>query len=139
MTGLDEHYSARGIQERILDAIRAAGLNPDTCLSPEELGALDHFHTGGRRATLELLQLVQIQTHHRVLDVSAGLGGPARLSQPVAAGWSTWTGRVTTALEQNCSTSSPVSMIALRSTRAARWTCRSPNRHSMLSGCETSA
>lgn len=47
MTGLDEHYSARGMKERILDTIRAAGLNPETCLSPEELGALDHFHTGG--------------------------------------------------------------------------------------------
>ncbi len=79
MTGLDEHYSARGMKERILDAIRAAGLNPETCLSPEELGALDHFHTGGRRATLELLQLVQIKAHHRVLDVGAALGGPARL------------------------------------------------------------
>jgi hypothetical protein len=25
-------------------------LNPEQCLSPEELRALDHFHTGGQRA-----------------------------------------------------------------------------------------
>jgi SAM-dependent methyltransferase len=79
MAGLDAHYSARDIEARILAALRAAGLNPDERLSPAELGALDHFHTGGLRASRELLELARIRTEDRVLDIGAGLAGPARM------------------------------------------------------------
>jgi len=79
MASLDAHYSARDIETRILAAIRAAGLDPEQRLSPEELGALDHFHTGGLSASLELLELAQIRAQDRVLDIGAGLAGPARL------------------------------------------------------------
>jgi SAM-dependent methyltransferase len=79
MAGLEAHYSARDIEARILAAVRAAGLNPEQRLSPEELGALDHFHTGGFRASLDLLELAQIQAADRVLDIGAGLAGSARM------------------------------------------------------------
>ena len=79
MTGLETHYSVRDIETRILSALRAAGLNPEQPLEPEKLAALDHFHTGGLRASRELVQLAQIRTEHRVLDIGAGLAGPARL------------------------------------------------------------
>ena len=79
MASLEVHYSARDIEARILAAIRAAGLNPEQRLSPEELGALDHFHTGGLRASRELQELAQIRAEDRVLDIGAGLAGPARL------------------------------------------------------------
>jgi len=79
MAGLEAHYSARDIEARILAAVRAAGLNPEQRLSPEELGALDHFHTGGLRASRELMELAQIRAEDRVLDIGAGLAGPARL------------------------------------------------------------
>ena len=79
MGGLETHYAARDIETRILAAVRAAGLNPDQRLSPDALGALDHFHTGGLRASRELLELAQIRAEDRVLDIGAGLAGPARL------------------------------------------------------------
>jgi len=79
MAGLEAHYSARDIEARILAAVRAAGLNPEQRLMPEELGALDHFHTGGLRASLELLELAQIRDSDRVLDIGAGLAGSARM------------------------------------------------------------
>jgi sarcosine/dimethylglycine N-methyltransferase len=79
MAGLKTHYSARDIEARILAAIRAAGLNPEQPLSPEDLAALDHFHTGGLRASRELQELAQIHGDDRVLDIGAGLAGPARL------------------------------------------------------------
>lgn len=79
MAGIDAHYSARDIESRILAALREAGLNPDERLSPVELGALDHFHTGGLRASLILQELAQIEAGHRVLDIGAGLAGPARM------------------------------------------------------------
>jgi len=70
--------SARDIETRILKAIRAAGLNPVQRLSPEELGPLDHFHTGGLLASRELQELARIRGEDRVLDIGAGLAGPAR-------------------------------------------------------------
>lgn len=79
MTGLQAHYSARDIEARILAAIRAAGLDPEQGLSAADLGALDHFHTGGFGASRELLNLAQIRAKDRVLDIGAGLAGPARL------------------------------------------------------------
>jgi SAM-dependent methyltransferase len=79
MTGLHAHYSANDIEARILAAIRAAGLDPDKRLSPVELAALDHFHTGGFRASLVLRDLAKIRREDRILDIGAGLAGPARM------------------------------------------------------------
>jgi sarcosine/dimethylglycine N-methyltransferase len=79
MSGLEAHYSARDIEQRILTGLRAAGLNPEQRLSPQDLGSLDHFHTGGLAASLELMELAQIRAGDRVLDVGAGLAGCARL------------------------------------------------------------
>jgi sarcosine/dimethylglycine N-methyltransferase len=79
MASLEAHYSAQDIAARILAALRAAGLDPDQRLSAVELGALDHFHTGGFRASLALKELAQIRAEDRVLDLGAGLAGPARM------------------------------------------------------------
>ena len=81
MTALEahSHYSAHDIEARILAALRAAGMDPDRRLSPVDLGALDHFHTGGFRASLALKELAQIRAEDRVLDLGAGLAGPARM------------------------------------------------------------
>ena len=79
MSGLEAHYSAADIEQRILAGLRAAGLDPGSRLSPEQIGALDHFHTGGIRASRELLELARIGAGSRVLDIGAGLGGSARL------------------------------------------------------------
>jgi sarcosine/dimethylglycine N-methyltransferase len=79
MATLEAHYSAHDIEARILAAIRAAGLNPEQRLSPDDLAALDHFHTGGLRASRELLELARIGAEDRVLDIGAGLAGPARM------------------------------------------------------------
>ena len=79
MAGVEAHYSVSDIEERILAAIRGAGLDPEQRLAPADLGALDHFHTGGIGASRELLELAQIRAGQRVLDIGAGLAGPARL------------------------------------------------------------
>lgn len=73
------HYSASDIEGRILAALRAAGLDPERRLSAVELAALDHFHTGGFRASLALRDLARIRREDRVLDLGAGLAGPARM------------------------------------------------------------
>ena len=79
MEGLETHYSVNDIEAKILASLRAAGLDPDQRLSPVTLGALDHFHTGGFAASLVLQELAQIRAEDRVLDIGAGLAGPARM------------------------------------------------------------
>ena len=69
MANLETHYAARDIESRILAAIRAAGLDPEQRLSPEALGSLDHFHTGGLRASQDLVKRTQIRADDRVLDL----------------------------------------------------------------------
>ena len=103
MSSLQTHYSASDIEARILAGIRAAGLDPERRLSPEELGALDHFHTGGLRASRELLEVMQIRAEDHVLDIGAGLAGSARLlAAPSAAASTVWKCLPTTALAQHC-------------------------------------
>lgn len=79
MKSIETHYSANDIETRILAALRTAGLDPTQRLSPTELAALDHFHTGGFRASLLLRDLAQIRAEDRILDIGAGLAGPARM------------------------------------------------------------
>jgi len=43
MSALEAPDSADDIEARILTAVRVARLDPDRCLSPVELAALDHF------------------------------------------------------------------------------------------------
>src|SRR5262249_54389677 len=45
---------------------------------PQQLGALDQFHTRGLAATDELAKLAGITAEMSVLDVGSGVGGPAR-------------------------------------------------------------
>ncbi|MCH8162329.1 MAG: methyltransferase domain-containing protein [Chloroflexi bacterium] len=53
-------------------------MDPETRLSPEQLAPLDQFHTDALFATRSLTELVEIDRSTRILDVGAGLGGPAR-------------------------------------------------------------
>lgn len=78
MSTLENHYSAEQIESRILAGIRAAGLDPEQGLTPQDLSALDHFHTGGLGASRALLELAGIGADDNVLDIGAGLAGCAR-------------------------------------------------------------
>ena len=79
MSGFETHYSANDIEQRIIAALRTAGLDPEQRLTPVELGALDHFHTGGFRASLMLKDRAKIRAGDVVLDIGAGLAGAARM------------------------------------------------------------
>jgi SAM-dependent methyltransferase len=61
----------------VLGALRAAGRNLDP-LNSDDLAGLDEFHGLGRAATLTMAELAGISDGERVLDVGAGIGGPAR-------------------------------------------------------------
>ena len=71
------HYGSGGIAERVISALRKAkGL--DAPLTPENLAPFDHFHGRGPVATEELAAQLQPQRGERLLDIGAGIGGPAR-------------------------------------------------------------
>lgn len=73
-----DHYRATGLTDRLKAALLCFGPESQR-LTPQQLGALDHFHTRGLAATAELARLTGITSEMSVLDVGSGVGGPARL------------------------------------------------------------
>lgn len=71
------HYGRPDLLEVILDGLRAAGKDPEAP-QVDDL-AMDHFHAGGREATLALARLAELSPGLDVLDVGGGFGGAARL------------------------------------------------------------
>ena len=71
------YWGREALDRTILDALRAAGRNVDA-LTVDDLAPADHFHSGGKGATLRLARLAALRPGLRVLDVGGGLGGPAR-------------------------------------------------------------
>lgn len=77
MSDVAGHYERDNLLDTLLRALRDAGLDPDD-LHPRDLAPLDEFHIGGRQATREMIALAGIGPRDHVLDVGAGIGGPAR-------------------------------------------------------------
>lgn len=77
LDGVRDHYRATGLTERLKSALTVLGPE-DQPLTPQQLDALDQFHTRGLAATAELANLAGITADMSVLDVGSGVGGPAR-------------------------------------------------------------
>jgi sarcosine/dimethylglycine N-methyltransferase len=75
--GVRDHYRATGLTGRLKTALAALGPEHQR-LTPQQLAALDQFHTRGLAATAELANLAGITAGMSVLDVGSGVGGPAR-------------------------------------------------------------
>lgn len=73
-----QHYSRPDLASAILEALVAAGKDPDA-LEPADLAPVDEFHVRGREATLELARTAGLGAGTEVLDVGCGLGGASRL------------------------------------------------------------
>lgn len=71
------HYDQDDIAGQILGALRDAGRHPAE-LTIDDLAPADEVHTRGREATIELCGLTEFSPGLRVVDVGAGVGGPAR-------------------------------------------------------------
>jgi SAM-dependent methyltransferase len=74
-----QSYYADGgeLLEPVLAALAAAG-RPTEAIDSDDLAGLDEFHGRGRSATVALLRAAGLRPGERVLDVGAGIGGPAR-------------------------------------------------------------
>lgn len=74
---IDAHYGHAGLVDEVLAALAAGGRDVDA-LTLEDLAPIEEFHIGGREATTRLAELAGLTAGQRVLDVGAGIGGPAR-------------------------------------------------------------
>ena len=77
LDGVRDHYRATGLTERLKAALATLGSEAQPP-RPQQLAAFDQFHTRGLAATADLAKLAGITADMTVLDVGAGLGGPAR-------------------------------------------------------------
>jgi SAM-dependent methyltransferase len=73
-----KHWAARGDLARIVADLERRGF-PIARLGPEDLAGVDQLHAGLLEATRELAKWAALKPGERVIDVGAGLGGPARL------------------------------------------------------------
>jgi ubiquinone/menaquinone biosynthesis C-methylase UbiE len=71
------HYSHAGLEQKIIDALKAAGRNTDR-LSTADLAGIDEFHMGWHPATVELAKNLGFGKDMKLLDIGSGIGGPAR-------------------------------------------------------------
>lgn len=74
---LTEHYRHGNLEQAVLDALRAAGRDPER-LAPGDAAGADEFHTGGPQATRDLMAQLALEPGMHLLDIGSGLGGPAR-------------------------------------------------------------
>jgi len=64
--------------ERIERGLAAHGIGPHDPLRPEQLFALDQWHYHGTEAIAAAARALDLGPRSRVLDIGAGIGGPAR-------------------------------------------------------------
>ena len=71
------HYSGGDLLSAIEQGLKAAGKDP---ISPgvADLGPVDEFHIGGRKATGLLCEALGVAADSSILDVGCGIGGTAR-------------------------------------------------------------
>ena len=74
---IETQYSTGASRQSIEQALIAAGKDLDH-LRPEDLALLEDFHTMGRIATAQLVDLAGITPGDEVLDAGSGIGGTAR-------------------------------------------------------------
>jgi SAM-dependent methyltransferase len=73
-----DHYSGDDLEDRVLAALRDAGVDVEH-LRVDDLSGLDQLHAGGVASTLHLIEVLDLGPGSRVLDVGSGIGGPARV------------------------------------------------------------
>jgi sarcosine/dimethylglycine N-methyltransferase len=76
-TQIHPQYSTGLSRRNIEQALIAAGKDLDH-LQPADLALLEDFHTMGRYATSQLVDLIGIASENEVLDAGSGVGGTAR-------------------------------------------------------------
>jgi MPBQ/MSBQ methyltransferase len=75
---IKRQYAQSDLWASIEAAIRADSESRGE-LKVDDLAPLEEFHIGGRHASIELADMAGFSQGDRILDIGAGIGGPARL------------------------------------------------------------
>ncbi|MHB8510388.1 MAG: class I SAM-dependent methyltransferase, partial [Candidatus Dormibacteria bacterium] len=75
---ISAQYSTGDLRDRIRRALELAGKDPDH-LEAYDLALMEDFHSSGRLATANLIEVAAISPDDRVLDAGTGIGGTARV------------------------------------------------------------
>lgn len=74
---IEGHYTRGRLIDMITDGIAVLGKTPET-VTVDDLAPVDEFHTGGRRATEDLIAQLNLTPGTHAYEIGAGLGGTAR-------------------------------------------------------------
>lgn len=74
---ITDHYFHGDLRGAIEESLPKIGKTKST-VTTEDLASVDEFHIGGRVATQNLLEQLEISEDDHVLDIGCGLGGAAR-------------------------------------------------------------
>jgi len=78
MADINAHYSTGGkVLPAIEEGVGKLGKTTST-VNIEDLAPADEFHTGGATTAAQLFETLGLASDELVLDIGAGLGGPAR-------------------------------------------------------------
>ena len=72
-----DHWGTGDIYSLLVAALNKVS-KPLESLTIEDLAPLDHFHSRGFAATVELADRLPIEAGQHIVDIGCGLGGPAR-------------------------------------------------------------
>ena len=72
------HYQRSSLAEALVARLSEHGIDREA-VTPEHLAALDQMHVRGHEATIELFEALVVGKGMEVLDLGAGIGGPARV------------------------------------------------------------
>lgn len=76
-SALMDHNGFIPLMHRIEATIEALGKQIGD-VRPADISVIDEFHVGGRQAVSRLVDMIAVKPGMRILDIGAGLGGPAR-------------------------------------------------------------
>jgi len=72
------HYDRPALADALLARLAEYGITPQS-VTVDDLAALDQMHVRGREAVVELAEALGLRKRMKLLDLGAGIGGPARL------------------------------------------------------------
>lgn len=77
-TKVKAHYNSKDLTQKLVEALEKIKPGTDEW-TLKDLAPIDQLHTGGAKATIDLLQKAGIETGSVVLDAGCGIGGSSRL------------------------------------------------------------
>ncbi|MDA1035329.1 MAG: class I SAM-dependent methyltransferase [Chloroflexi bacterium] len=74
---VNEHYGVSDIYDRVVAALREAGIDP-AAATVEDMAPIDQFHSGGLASSRSLANQLYITPDTTIIEAGCGIGGAGR-------------------------------------------------------------